>query len=66
MARQKRYITFYVLNNRHILPSVHQYGFMCTGNWLKCLKPGIRHICKGQAFFFTIEKVKPKGYLHLQ
>lgn len=66
MARQKRYITFYVFNNRHILPSIHQYGFMCTRSWLKCLKLGIRHICKDQAFFFTIEKVKPKGYLHLQ
>lgn len=60
MVRQKRYITFYTLHKRHIIPSVYQYGLMCTGSWWKCLKFGLRHIVEDQAFFFTIEKVKPK------
>lgn len=60
MIRQKRYITFYTLHKRHILPSIYQYGLICTRSWRKCFKLGLRHIVKGQAFFFTIEKVKPK------
>lgn len=64
MARQKRYITFYVFYNRHLLSSINQYGFMCTRSWWKCLKFGLRHIVKGQAIFFTIEKVKPKKTSH--
>ncbi len=64
MIRQKRYITFYTLHKRHILPSIYQYGLMCNRSWQKCLKLGLRHIVKGQAFFFTIEKVKPKKTSH--
>lgn len=64
MIRQKRYITFYTLHKRHIIPSVYQYGLMCNRSWQKCLKLGLRHIVKGQAFFFTIEKVKPKKTSH--
>lgn len=64
MVRQKRYITFYTLHKRHIIPSVYQYGLMCNRSWQKCLKLGLRHIVKGQAFFFTIEKVKPKKTSH--
>lgn len=60
MIRQKRYITFYTLHKRHILPFIYQYGLICTRSWRKCFKLGLRHIVKGQAFFFTIEKVKPK------
>lgn len=37
---------------------------MCTRNWWKCLKFGLRHIAEGQVFFFTIEKVKPKKTSH--
>lgn len=64
MMRQKRYITFYTLHKRHILPSVYQYGLMCTRSWWKCLKFGLRHVVEGQAIFFTIEKVKPKKTSH--
>lgn len=64
MIRQKRYSTFYTLHKRHILPSIYQYGLMCNRSWQKCLKLGLRHIVKGQAFFFTIEKVKPKKTSH--
>lgn len=66
MIRQKRYITFYTLHKRHIIPSVYQYGLMCNRSWQKCLKLGLRHIVKSQAFFFTIEKVKPKKTSHFQ
>lgn len=64
MIRQKRYITFYTHHKRHIIPSVYQYGLMCNRSWQKCLKLGLRHIVKGQAFFFTIEKVKPNKTSH--
>lgn len=64
MVRQKRYITFYTLHKRHIIPSIYQYGLMCTRSWGKCLKLGLRHIVHGQALFFTIEKVKPKKISH--
>lgn len=60
MVRQKRYIIFYTLHKKHIFPSVYQYGLMCTRSWWKCLKFRLKHIIEGQAFFFTIEKVKPK------
>lgn len=64
MVRQKRYITFYTFHKRHIIPSIYQYGLMCTRSWWKCLKFELRHIIEGQAFFFTIEKVKPKKTSH--
>lgn len=66
MARQKRYMTFYQFYTLRHVPYITTYGFMCTRSWWKCLKLGIRHIRKGKAFFFTIEKAKPKQphYFH--
>ena len=64
MTKQKRYITFYKLKYRYMIPYVREYGMMCTRSWWKCFKMGLRHIRKGRATFFVIEKVKPKETLH--
>lgn len=60
MVRQKRYITFYTLMWRYHIPYIKTYGLACTRSWYKCLKLGIKHIKKGSAMFFTIEKCRPK------
>lgn len=63
MKVQKRYITFYKLHYNCLVPCVSEYGMMCHRSWWGCLKLGWRHIRRGKATFFTIEKVKPKKSL---
>lgn len=63
MKKQKRYISFYKLYYHHGIPYVYEYGMMCTRSWWQCLKIGAKHLRKGKATFFTIEKVKPKDNL---
>lgn len=57
MKRQKRYISFYKLKYRHCIPYISTYGLMCTRNYIQCLKLGLKHIRKGNATFFIIEKI---------
>ena len=63
MKKQKRYISFYKLYYRHGIPYIYEYGMMCTRSWWQCFKMGAKHLRKGKATFFTIEKVKPKDNL---
>ena len=60
MKRQRRYITFYKIEFKYMIPYVKSYGLMCTRSYWKCMKMGIRHIRQGKASLFFIEKVKPK------
>lgn len=60
MKRKKRYINFYKFHYNNLMPYVEEYGFMCTRTYWECLKIGFRHIRKGKATFFIIEKAKPK------
>lgn len=62
--KTKRYITFYKISYKRMVPHVKEYGFMCTRSWWECFKIGLRHIRKSQATFFIIEKVVPKKKLH--
>lgn len=57
MAKRKRYITFFKITYRHLIPTVDEYGMMCTRTWWQCFKIGLRHIKEGSASFFIIEKV---------
>lgn len=59
MKRTKRYITFYKISYKHMIPYIKEYGMMCTRSWWQCFKLGIRHIRQGKASFFIIEKVNP-------
>lgn len=63
MKRQKRYMTFYQLKAKRSMPYISTYGLMCTRSWWKCFKLGMKHIAKGKAYFFTIQKAKPKKSL---
>lgn len=56
MAKKKRYITFFKVTYKHCLPSISEYGMMCTRSWWQCFKIGCRHIRNGYATFFIIEK----------
>ena len=55
--RKKRYITFYKISYRHLVPTLDEYGMMCTRSWWQCFKIGLRHMKQGSATFFTIEKI---------
>ena len=60
MKRQRRYIMFYKLHWIHLMPYVSEYGLMCSRSWWQCFKLGMRHMAKGKASFFIIEKREPK------
>ena len=53
--RPRRYITFYKIE-WFPLPHIKSYGLMATRSWWQSLKYGLKHIKKGSATFFIIEK----------
>lgn len=66
----KKYIKFYQLVEYplhrgwfEIYPQVrlNTYGFVCKRTYIQCIKIGIRHILRGDAFMFKITKAKNKS-----